>query len=112
MNPEGISSSRQTEMKLKRDMLVADLDYSDLISENIDLYSEIKTAYSMTCRRNQRLALHNLDLYLCIKRANLDSLTRGALFARVAIRFCNPRIFLAFLSLLLDRRRRKRSAKR
>jgi glycosyltransferase involved in cell wall biosynthesis len=112
MNPDGISSSRQTEMKLKRDMLIADLDYSDLISRNIDLYSDLKTAYSMTRRRDQRLALHNLDLYLCIKRANFDSLTRGALLARLATRFCNPRILLAFLSLLHDRRRRKRAAKR
>ena len=111
MNPEGISSSRQTEMKLKRDMLVANLDYADLISKNIDLYSEVKNAYEMAYHQNQRLALYNLDLYLCIKRANLNLPTKVALFARIASRFFDPRIFLAFLSLLLDRRRRKRIAK-
>ena len=111
MNPEGISSSRQKEMKLKRDMLVANLDYADLISKNIDLYSEVKNAYEMAYHQNQRLALYNLDLYLCIKSANLNLPTKVALFARVASRFFDPRIFFAFLSILLDRRRRKRTAK-
>ena len=104
----GISASRQKEMQLKRNALLANLDYVELIEVNIDSYSEIKRTYAEVSHRSARLALYNFDLFLCIRRAKLSPLQKAPYFVRVFGRFFNPTMALAFFSLLLERRVRKR----
>ena len=107
INPAGISASRQEEMRLKRDALLANLDYVELIEVNINSYNKIKETYAEVSHRGARLALYNFDLFLCVRRANLSSLQKAPHFVRVIGRFFNPRIAIAFFNLLLERRIRR-----
>jgi len=109
ISSSGITASRQFEMINKKNELLAKLDYPHLLKENINNYSEIKLAYKSLSKRFERLALHNIDLLICICRAKLSYTEKFHYAVRAAARFFNPRVAFALAILLKERKKEKAS---
>jgi len=107
MNPSGISGTRRAEMLRKKNELLSSINYSKLVLDNINSYPEIKNSYKSMDLRFERLALHNLDLLICLYRSHQEVPARARNFARVIARFLNPRVLFAFIALLLERKARR-----
>lgn len=107
INPSGITASRQSGMINKKNELLASLDYRGLIKGNINKYAEVKLAYKPLSKRFERLALHNIDLLICIYRAKLDHIEALHYVVKVFVRFFNPRVILAIAIMLRERKLRK-----
>ncbi len=110
LNPKGISASRQMAMRDKKNQLLRSLNYSRLLADNLNSYREVQNAYQGLNHRDDRLALHNLDLVLCINRAEMTVIRKILAYLRVAIRFLSPRICFALFRLLAERRTRHKRA--
>jgi glycosyltransferase involved in cell wall biosynthesis len=110
INPFGISGSRQIAMRRKKNELLRGLNYTQLLMDNLNSYKEIQNAYRRLSHRNDRLALHNLDLFLCIHRADIAPFLKIKAYLIVAVRFLDPRISYALIRLLVDRRTRHKNA--
>ncbi len=107
VNLSGVSATRREEMVLKKNELLGMLDYKNLLEVNLHIYSQIKSEYRALDKRFERLALHNFDLLICVKRANLRFFTSFVCAALVVFRFFNPRVLYAFFSLVAERLARK-----
>lgn len=107
VNPSGISSSRREEMLRKKNELLSTLDFNKLLRDNIDTYSEIKKACKCLDYRFERLALHNIDLLICLYRSDLVFSVRIRILARIMVRLFNPRVLTALFILLYQRAARK-----
>lgn len=106
LNPVGVSASRQIAMIRKRDELLFNLNYDQLLATNLNSYKQVKNSYLGLTHRSDRLALHNFDLILCINRAQIKVSSKLLAFLRLALRFLNPQVSVAFIRLLLERRTR------
>ena len=107
LNPTGISSTRREGMLRKKNELLSTLDYSKLLWDNINIYSEIKNSYKSLDLRFERLALHNFDLLICLNRSDLALPVKVSLNLKIIARFLNLRVLNSFLALLLQRVARK-----
>ncbi len=107
VNPSGISSTRREEMLRKKNELLSTLDYRKLVWDNIDTYSDIKGSYKCLDYRFERLALHNIDLLICLYRSDLVLSARIRILARIMGRLSNPRVLTALFVLLHQRAARK-----
>ena len=107
VNPTGISSTRREEMLRKKNELLSALDCGKLLWGNINNYSEIKNAYKRLDLRFERLALHNIDLLICLNRSSLMFPIKVMFFAKITSRFFNLRVLSSLLNLLLQRAARK-----
>lgn len=107
VNPTGISSTRREEMLRKKNDLLSTLDYSTLLWDNISTYSEVKNSYKCLDFRFERLALHNIDLLICLYRSGLVLSVRIRILARIMGRILNPRVLIALFILLHQRAARK-----
>jgi glycosyltransferase involved in cell wall biosynthesis len=110
LNPAGVSASRQLVMRRKRDELLSKLDYRELLAINLNSYKKVKNSYLGLSHRGDRLALHNFDLCICINRAPISLSSKLKALLKVAFRFINPQVSLAFLRLLLARRARHQAS--
>jgi len=110
INPAGVSALRQEAMRRKRDELLSSLDYRELLAINLNSYKKVKNSYLGLTHRGDRLALHNFDLCLCINRAQISLSSKLMALLRMAFRFMNPRVSLAFIRLLLARRTRHQTS--
>ena len=108
MNPSGVSGTRQIEMKTKRDELLAILDHTELLRKNFLSYADFKNAYRGLSHQNERLALHNFDLYICIQRAKIKSRIKLIFLLKLCMRFLNLGVLIALIGLLISRWRRNR----
>ena len=107
VNPSGISSTRRAEMLRKKNELLSSIDYCKLVLDNINSYPEIKNSYKSLDQRFERLALHNIDLLICLYRSNLVLSARIRILARIMGRLLNPRVLTALFILLHQRAARK-----
>jgi glycosyltransferase involved in cell wall biosynthesis len=107
VNPSGVSASRREEMLLKKSELLEKLDYKRLLGDNLQTYSLVKSEYEALDKKFERLALHNFDLLVCVKRANIGFFASVVIAAQVVLRFINPQVLFACCSLVADRRARK-----
>ena len=107
INPSGISSTRRKEMLRKKSEILSTLDYSQLVWDNIDTYSDIKNSYKCLDYRFERLALHNIDLLISLHRSGLVLPARIRILARIMGRILNPRVLIALFILRHQRAARK-----
>jgi glycosyltransferase involved in cell wall biosynthesis len=107
VNPSGISSTRREEMLRKKNDLLSALDYNKLVWDHVNSYSDIKNSYKCLDFRYERLALHNIDLLICLYRSDLVLTSRIKILVRIMGRILNPRVLVALLTLLHQRTARK-----
>lgn len=103
VNPSGISSTRREEMISKKNELLGTLDFNKLLRDNIDTYSDIKNSYKYLDYRFERLALHNIDLLICLYQSDLVLSVKTRILAKIMCRFLNPRVLTALFILLHQR---------